>query len=221
MPSKFHLNLLMRLLVIALCLVLAGIAVICAPRPVLAAIAGGIAVVLSLGAIATVVVGIAITAVLKPLVPVSEISVLGKRVMAFLKFALATTAVFGIAFVGWAVAMSYEPAVSDSKRFVEITGQLMQLLSLPVAFAAIIFWMWLNIDLLRISRRKRANAIDLLARKTEPYLMAHRDEARRVAKWLVGEWWWILFAFYLAPSIVILLVGVVANSILSGGGAAT
>lgn len=186
-----------------------GLFVAYAPQFLVVIVGYGVFGAIAFGTVGTAIVGVAITAVLPPLVPISEVSILGRRGVAFLRSVLAIAALFGTAFVGWVVAVSYESAAKNPERFSEVTGQLLQLLVLPVIVAAIVFWMWLSIDLLRIGHRKRANAIDLLVHKANQSPGVVRSFVRRGAKGTVRQWWWIVGAFYVVPlALIAVFVGI-------------
>jgi len=172
-----------------------------APRPVQEVLVMAGVGLLLVSIVVTAVLGLAITAVVPPLIPMSEVSILGKRVTAFAKFALAVGALFGTAVFGWMVAVSYESTVDNPGNFSTVTGQLIEVLSVPVLMAAIIYWVWLAVDLLRLRKRRRANAIDLLVRLGRRHLevSSFGAEARHVAKFLLGDWWWVFYAYCMAP----------------------
>ncbi|TFC61748.1 hypothetical protein [Cryobacterium sp. TMB1-7] len=157
--------------------------------------------IVSLG---TVIVGVAVTTVIAPLAPVSEISVLGRRAVEFAKFALATAALFGTLLVGWMMNMTYESSF-DMERFGQANEQMFQLLLLPVGVAAVVFWMWLSVDLLRIGKRRRRNAIDYLIRKLFPRSAKRLSLFRRLARDSMNTRLWIVCAFYIVP--VVLFAG--------------
>ncbi|MFJ3395283.1 hypothetical protein [Leifsonia aquatica] len=154
--------------------------------------------------ICTVVTGIAVTAVIPPLRPVAEISVLGRRVMAFVKFGLATAALFSTAFITWLVAKTYDYYYDNHLGSADPTGQLSGTLGSALGFAAFVFWIWLSIDLLRIGARRRRSAVDVLARRMRRKPREGRV-VRSICRALMGSKAWIVIAFYITPPLAVVL----------------
>lgn len=147
----------------------------------------------------TVVAGVAITAVVRPLEPVSEQSILGRRATGFAKFALAVAAVFGTAFIAWFVGERLSDVVTQAHAM----DAAFQLLGISVMIAGMVFWMWLSVDLLRLGRRRRAKAVGVLARTIGRHIPGGPETAKAVAWTAVAGSGRILVAFYLAPILVV------------------
>ncbi|MFC9560374.1 hypothetical protein [Agromyces sp. NPDC056965] len=153
----------------------------------------------------TACIGIAVTAILPPLRPVSESSILGRRVVALTKWSLAAGALFGAAYVSWMISATFDSAQADTTRFSEATGLLMNVLWGLLAFAAFVYCVWLSVDLLRVGRRRRLNAVDAIIRRAERLLEVRVRWARKTAHTLVASPIWILVAFYGLPVAVVML----------------
>lgn len=166
------------------------------------------ALIAALGAVvmATVLVGVVVTAALPPLRPVSETSILGRRVVTLARWGLGAVALFSGAYVSWMVAATYDAAKDDPALFSEATGLLANVLWGALAVASLITCIWLSIDLLRVGERRRSNAVDAMARRAGRLLGLDTTWIRKVARLLMASRLWVLIAFYVFPVAVVAAV---------------
>ena len=167
--------------------------------------------VITVPALVTAAAGVAVTAVVPPLPPVANISVLGRRAMGFLRYSLAIAAVFATSYIGWGMASSYAAATEQS-RFDQVTGETMGLIGSAIATAAVVFWMWLSVDLLRLGRRHRRRAVLRLARSAGRLDPAAGRVVAAVGGRLLVSGLWILISFYIAPLAATLIVVMILGS---------
>jgi len=159
--------------------------------------------------LAAAAVGLLVTAVVPPLPLVADVSILGRRAIGLTKFALATLALFSTAFIGWLVTVSYEEALTSAEGFSNATESLGQFILFPIGGGAIVFWMWLSIDLLRVGGKRRRNALDVLVHRHGAFLGVQRRLVRGLLHGLVGGWKRIVTSFYIAPVIIVAFAQVV------------
>lgn len=184
-------------IVFAACLA-AVLTIILAPAPVPFFVCLVLVVSGALLATLTAGVGVAITYTTPPLKPLSEVSVFAKRALQLGRFALATVAILGAAYVSALFQASVATPTRAAVSSTLITAE--QFILLVVAVGAIGCWLGLSVDLLRIGSAGRRHAVEELATKAENALGLRLPPGLRTfASWLVDEWGWILCAFYIAP----------------------
>lgn len=177
---------------------------------------GWILVVGVLGVIlATALYGVGLTVVHEPLVPISETSVLGRRVASFVKISLAAVALMFTTSFSWIIAERLSVRLSSGGRITDVLISLASELLLPISLFAYFWWMTLSVDLLRIKKAGRASTLVKLlqivgssALGTELGVSTSIDRPigralYRLGCFLMGDWWWILASFYLAPVVAI------------------
>lgn len=151
-------------------------------------------------ALLTMTAGIAVTAVHPPLRPVSEISVLGQRAVAFARFGLATGALFSAAILTWLVATSFDDYYfNHSLTTPEPTIELLGILGVVLGMAAWIYCMWLSVDLFRIGQARRLRCVDVVVHKIPQRDTLWVKACRSVAKTVLQSSLLIVLAFYLTP----------------------
>lgn len=176
------------------------------PRPHAQVILYALVAVVVAVVLATVLVGAVVTAVLPPLRPVSETSILGRRVVTLARWGLGAAALFSGAYVSWMVAATYDAAKDDPELFTEATSLLANVLWGALGVASLITCIWLSIDLLRVGKRRRSNAVDVIARRTGRLLGVDTNWIRRMARLLMASRVWILIAFYMLPVAIVAAV---------------
>lgn len=174
------------------------------PKDTRSFIINGLGLLIGFSVLGTVAIGITVTAVLPPLPRVADTSILGRRVVAFVKFGLAAGTLFATAVISWMVAKSYDYYYDGHESSAEPTGQIVGLLGAAISVAALVFWVWLSIDLLRIGRRRRRNGVDIIMRRVRQGARDGRH-VHRLARWVMSSKLWIVSAFYLAPAFATLL----------------
>lgn len=147
-----------------------------------------------------VVVGLVVSAKCAPLTPVAEISILGKRLVGFAKFSLAVATLFGTAAAGWVVARTLDSGGLEAHAL----SVLWEIVGAFVVGAAIVYWLWLSVDLMRLRRTHRVAAVAAWVKRTAlPDF--EQGLLRRVACAAIGDRLGIVGAFYLAPLLVAVL----------------
>jgi Na+-translocating ferredoxin:NAD+ oxidoreductase RnfD subunit len=165
--------------------------------------AGLVLAVLAFLPLTVALTGLLLTAVLPPLPPIADVSLLGRRAVGLTKFALATLALFSTAFIGWLVTVSYEEAMTSAEGFANATESLGQFVLIPIVGGAMVFWMWLSVDLLRVGVKRRRNALDVLLHHHGSFLGSQRRLVRGLLHDLVGGWKRIVASFYVVPLVVV------------------
>jgi len=120
------------------------------------AVAWSLAVVAYLAVLFFTAVSIAVSAKLRPLRPVSEVSVLGKHTVGLSKLLVGLLAFFGSTALTWLIALSVAFQKTPNIDFTSITEQLWSLFISLAGSVAYVYWMWIAVDLLRARHTARS-----------------------------------------------------------------
>lgn len=155
----------------------------------------------------------ALTAAFAPPLPRwSEVSLLGRHAVWFVRIALGTTAVIGTGYINWLLNHSLDDAFARGLSGGSAVEPLLLYGVVPViygAFLVVSLWLWL--DITRLGRRGRMHAAVLIVRK----LALRPGPTRRIVRamfsgWL-GAWWWTLASFFFFPALAFSAIALVVG----------
>ena len=86
-----------------------------------------------------------------------------------------------------------------------------------VLLAAVVYMVWLAVDLIRIGKRRRFNAIDYYVRRCRKAGLGDGLLLRWFARKALSSWWWMLLAFGLGLLLVIGIASFVIGVMWSMG----
>ncbi len=164
-------------------------------------VVGGLAVFAS-ATVWVLLVALLAAAIAKPLTPLADISILWRRAAAFWRRGITIAAFFGGAL--WTWSMTASPVAADPAPTQAVVANTAELLIGLVVVAAVFIWAGLLIDLFRLGRRGRRNAVDWWIHRFSP--SSSRALLRAVCQASVADKVDIVAGFALAPGFLLLLV---------------